>query len=102
MKNLRKGRIVVVKEGLAFGNFPGIITKIAAPFGELPDSMSEDYGLSKRKTLVKNVILCEDVRHSFSILTYLNKPVVFEKISDLRYATEEEKKYYRKHRKEKN
>lgn len=90
-----KGRIVVVKNGLAYGNPPGTITKIIATKGEHIDTF--DIFNTLNPPLDNKYRLCESVRPTY--MKYLNKTVVIELVDDLQIANKQEKKQYYKSRK---
>jgi len=96
----KRGSVVVVIEGTAFGNTPGTITKILSKQGAVPDSLFERIG--KRYPLVmanNRVLMCEAqgaAQHVPGVKRFLNKPAVYEHLDDLRPATETEKQSYRK------
>lgn len=92
---LRKGMIVVVVTGKAYGNRPGTITKIVSREGEVSDLVHEYTGKGFHSSL-KGTILCEAKESPWSKLLYCNKKVVCEDLSDLKPATAFEKNLYRK------
>jgi len=94
------GRIVVVVNGSTFGNLPGTVTKVLSKPGAVQDSLFEKIGVRQpkgSKTLC-GLIMCEKKSDFISDYTarYLNKPATYEHIFDLKPATEEQKKSYRR------
>ena len=95
----RIGRIVVVVEGITFGNYPGTVTKVLSKPGAVHDEMFKTIGTRRPVDQPNNMIMCEYVaisKFTHGVKRYLNKPAVYEYINDLRLATDEEKKLYRK------
>ena len=93
------GRIVVVVHGTAFGNTSCTITKVLSKPGAVQDSLFERLGVRYAENVphLNNLVMCErKTGFATNNVTFLNKPAVFEHISDLIPATEEEKKLYRK------
>lgn len=90
-KLIRKGSIVVVMEGTAFGCAPQTITKVLSKPGRILDEVALLIGVF----FVKNsdhVIICANnnsKRHCN------NKPASYEMVDDLRLATDEEKKLFK-------
>ena len=94
MNKLRKGMIVVVETGATYGHFAGAITKIISKPGAHSDSNKNVRGVVTALSLKidDTNVFCEN-RHG--IHKFLNKSCYYEKVSDLRPATESEKKKYR-------
>ena len=98
MKNkFKKGAIVVVIKGILLGNDPGTITKILSEPGALNDRALELTGKNKWES--KNLqlrVMCKNMTDFDTSIKYCNEPAYTEAISDLRLATKEEKKWYKK------
>lgn len=91
-EQIKTGLIVVVKEGLAFGNKPDTITKIISNTG-CTDQCFARFG---KKMDFKHYVLCKAPKNSQLRQTFRNAPCYMEEPGDLRFATEEEKKLFRK------
>ena len=96
MKNkFKKGTIVVVIKGILLGNDPGTITKVLSEPGALNDMVSKLMGINKTEDL-KHRVMCKNMTDFDTSIRYCNEPAYAEVISDLRLATKEEKKWYKK------
>jgi len=94
-KQIKVGSIVVVEEGMHYGHLPGAVTKVAAKPGVIDDKTSSFVGTRNLEDY-RHVIMCEDMTsNTVPKSTYLNKPVLYEQVRDLRPATESEKEIYR-------
>ena len=97
---IKRGMIVVVKEGIAYGNPPGTITKILGRPGEVVDEYFITTGKRsyKEAPYQKQLVVCENIewQSGTSHLHFRNKPARYEFVNDLRPATTEEKEYYQK------
>jgi len=94
MKNqIRKGSIVVIQNGVMLGNPADTITKVISRPGELSDKDRSSFG--NNTPIPKKHILVAAEDNTYNPF-YLNKPAYYELIADLRPATEEEKKKFRK------
>lgn len=102
---IKKGMIVVVEEGVTFGNKPQSITKVLGKPGEVNDKTMLHIGKRNPDSGAYNdLVLCEDVTRSplFYSGEYRNKPSLYEDIHDLRKATVEEKEQYHKSKRKAN
>lgn len=102
MKNkICKGRIVVVMEGLAFGNAPGTVTKVLDKPNRLSDTNTLLTGRKYATTeFMSPIVPCEPIsRRGTHHIN--NAPIVYEKLHDLRLPTEEEKELYKQQKKSK-
>lgn len=92
---IQKNRIVVVKEGLSYGNSAGTITKVLSQDGEANDALFIATGQLKHKRLLGSV-QCELEERKYIGATCNNKSCTYEFISDLRIATKLEVKAFQK------
>ena len=92
------GIIVVVVNAICFGNSAGTITKVLSKPGAVQDSIFKAIGTRYPAGKKTHLVMCERRSDFIPDFTakFLNKPAVYEHITDLRPATEEEKKLYRK------
>ncbi len=87
---LRKGMIVVVIEGKAFGNPSDTVTKVLSAPGRISDQSMELCGVHLSDDT--RLIMCDNPK---SIRTTCNcKPASYELVSDLRVATKREKRKF--------
>ena len=92
---VRKGLIIVVETEL-FGNYVGSITKIVSKPGEVEDRSFQATGMKTTKELEAQMsVMCEPTTVPHTALRFNNKPVCFERIENIRLATEPEKELYR-------
>lgn len=101
---IKKGMIVVIENGVTFGNKPGTITKVLSRPNRFTDQTAEHVGSFYQKAYPGTFVLCdvdaeEDI---FQLLkeqsTCNNKPCYLERVDDLRPATDEEKRLYIKNK----
>lgn len=100
---IKRGMIVTVKDGVAFGNPPNSVTKVLSKVNQCNDSM---FKITNSRKLDRNghppMVLCEDIISKSRALKsnfYLNKPAYYEFVVDLCPATKEEKKFYHHYKK---
>jgi hypothetical protein len=97
MENIKNGMIVVVEEGKAFGCKPQTITKVLTTTGcndEIFLNLGERKNLNERGQTP--IVLCKASKKVFAYQTFRNIPCFMEFAFDLRPATKEEKKLFRK------
>lgn len=86
-KDIKVGMIVRVVNGIAYGNFPGTITKVlATKSNKAAELLVHD-----------EMIVCEAIDEK-GVFRLNNKSFLYEHRNDVVPATEEEKKLYRKHK----
>jgi hypothetical protein len=89
-KVFKKGTIVTVIEGRAFGCSPNTVTKILSKPGRVSDESAELLGKFYTESTYLIMVACQ---HSKS--TCNNRPASYEYVDDLRLATEYEKKKFK-------